>query len=66
MPHFGSAPRIVNISSVMARMGGAYSVCYTTSKAALDGATKVWAVQLGQRFNATVNRVNPGPIATDM
>lgn len=66
MPHFGPAPRIVNISSVMARMGGAYATAYTASKAALEGVTKVWAAELGQEFNATVNCVNPGPVGTDM
>lgn len=66
MPHFGTAPRIVNISSVMARMGSAYGTAYTASKAALEGVTKVWAVELGQDYNATVNCVNPGPVGTDM
>lgn len=66
MPHFGKAPRIVNISSVMARMGGEYATAYTASKAALEGVTKVWAAELGQKYNATVNCVNPGPVGTDM
>lgn len=66
MPHFGTAPRIVNISSVMARMGGSYSTAYSASKAALEGVTKVWALELGQKYGATVNCVNPGPVATDM
>lgn len=66
MPHFGNAPRIVNISSVAARMGGNMYTPYTASKAALEGVTKVWAIELGQRYGATVNCVNPGPVATDM
>lgn len=66
LPHLGNAPRIVNISSVMARMGGSYASAYCASKAALEGMTKVWAIELGQKYNATVNCVNPGPIATDM
>lgn len=66
IPHLGKAPRIVNISSVMARMGGAYATPYTASKAALEGVTKVWAAELGQAHNATVNCVNPGPVGTDM
>lgn len=66
MPHLGKAPRIVNISSVMARMGGEYATAYTASKAALEGVTKVWAAELGQSKNATVNCVNPGPVGTDM
>lgn len=66
MPHFGTAPRIVNISSVAARTGGKMYTPYTASKAALEGVTKVWAIELGQKYGATVNCVNPGPVATDM
>lgn len=66
IPYLGKAPRIVNISSVMARMGGAYATAYAASKAALEGVTKVWAAELGQNHNATVNCVNPGPVGTDM
>ncbi|KAI1620187.1 putative gluconate 5-dehydrogenase [Exophiala viscosa] len=66
LPHLGQAPRIVNISSVAARVGSAYMTAYAASKAALEGATRVWASELGHKYNATVNCVNPGPIATDM
>jgi 3-oxoacyl-[acyl-carrier protein] reductase len=55
----------VNISSVMARMGGAYATAYTASKAALEDVTKAWAAELGQNHTATVNCVNPGPVATE-
>lgn len=66
LPHLGSAPRIVNISSVAARVGTSYMSVYAASKAALEGITRVWASELGQKYNLTVNCVNPGPIATDM
>jgi NAD(P)-dependent dehydrogenase (short-subunit alcohol dehydrogenase family) len=66
MSHLGTAPRIVNVSSVLARMGGAYTAAYTASKAALEGVTKVMAIELGHKYGATVNCVNPGPVATDM
>ncbi|KAI0126183.1 putative gluconate 5-dehydrogenase [Xylariales sp. AK1849] len=66
MPYLGKAPRIVNVSSMIARLGGAYGTPYCASKAALEGVTKVWAAELGQDYNATVNCVNPGPVATDM
>lgn len=66
IPHLGKAPRIVNISSVIGRMGGAWATPYCASKAALEGVTKVWAAELGQAHNATVNCVNPGPVGTDM
>jgi NAD(P)-dependent dehydrogenase (short-subunit alcohol dehydrogenase family) len=66
MPFFGDAPRIVNLSSVMARVGSAQATAYTASKAALEGVTKVLAVELGHKYGATVNCVNPGPVDTDM
>jgi 3-oxoacyl-[acyl-carrier protein] reductase len=66
LPSLGTHPRIVNVSSVIARMGGSYSTAYCAFKAALEGVTKVWAREMGQKYNAAVNRVNPGPIATDM
>jgi NAD(P)-dependent dehydrogenase (short-subunit alcohol dehydrogenase family) len=47
-------------------MGSAYTAAYTASKAALEGVTKVMAIELGHKYGATVNCVNPGPVATDM
>jgi 3-oxoacyl-[acyl-carrier protein] reductase len=46
-------------------MGGAYATAYTASKAALEDVTKAWAAELGQNHTATVNCVNPGPVATE-
>jgi NAD(P)-dependent dehydrogenase (short-subunit alcohol dehydrogenase family) len=66
LPYLGAAPRIVNVSSVIARMGGSYSTAYCATKAALEGVTKVWALELGQKYGATVNCVNPGPVKADM
>jgi NAD(P)-dependent dehydrogenase (short-subunit alcohol dehydrogenase family) len=66
LPHLGVSPRIVNISSVIARMGGSYSTAYCATKAAIEGVTRVWAQELGQKHGATVNCVNPGPVKTDM
>ena len=66
LPHLGASPRVVNISSIAARAGPSYMTAYASSKAALEGATRVWASELGKDYNVTVNCVNPGPIATDM
>lgn len=66
IPYFGPAPRIVNISSVAARNGLPGMVAYSASKAALESITRILAQELGQRCNATINCVNPGPISTDM
>ncbi|RMX77457.1 hypothetical protein D0868_16612, partial [Hortaea werneckii] len=35
-------------------------------KAAVEGLTKVWAKELGQKYGITVNCINPGPVDTDM
>ncbi|KAF4551857.1 Enoyl-(Acyl carrier protein) reductase-like protein 20 [Elsinoe fawcettii] len=56
--------RIVNMSSVSATCGFERQSIYGGTKAALEGMTKVWARELAER--ATVNAVNPGPVATDM
>ena len=66
LPFLGPAPRIVNVSSVAARAGFNATSVYASSKAALEGMTRAWASELGHDYNATVNCVNPGPVATDM
>ncbi|KAL5329035.1 hypothetical protein ACEPPN_002544 [Leptodophora sp. 'Broadleaf-Isolate-01'] len=39
---------------------------YAASKAALEGICKVWATELGRKYDITVNCVSPGPVETDM
>ncbi|KAJ9633789.1 hypothetical protein H2201_008912 [Coniosporium apollinis] len=63
---FGRAPRIVNISSIYARSGHAGCLVYSACKGAIESATRSLARELGQRYNATVNCVNPGPVNTDL
>lgn len=60
--HWG---RIVNISSVAARIGGAVGVHYNASKAGLEGLTRGYAARLVKE-GVTVNAVAPGPVDTDM
>lgn len=60
------ANRIVNLSSISARGGYATQTVYAATKAAVEGLTRVWAKELGQEYNVTVNCVNPGPVNTDM
>ena len=57
--------RIVNISSVVARMGSPGQSNYVASKAAIEGFTSSLALELASR-NITVNAVAPGFIETDM
>ena len=64
--HIRRGGRIVNISSVSARAGYPTQSVYAASKAALEGLTRVWATELGHKYGATVNAINPGPIDTDM
>lgn len=58
--------RIVNISSISARGGYATQTVYAATKAAVEAMTKVWAKELGQKYQITVNAINPGPVDTDM
>lgn len=63
LPHDRSG-RIVNLSSVSSSLGFAGQSIYGGTKAALEAMTRSWARELSER--ATVNAVNPGPVATDM
>jgi len=57
--------RIINLSSVVARMGNPGQSNYVASKAAIEGFTRALAQEVGSR-NITVNAVAPGFVATDM
>ncbi|MCJ1225120.1 hypothetical protein MMC12_001769 [Toensbergia leucococca] len=56
--------RIVNLSSVSSSLGFVGQSVYGGTKAALEAMTRTWSRELAER--ATVNAVNPGPVATDM
>ena len=59
------AGRIINIASVVARMGNAGQANYVAAKAGLIGLTKAIAIEMASR-NITVNAVAPGFIETPM
>lgn len=63
LPHDRSG-RVVNLSSVSSSLGFVGQSIYGGTKAALESMTRTWARELSER--ATVNAVNPGPVATDM
>jgi len=57
--------RIINVTSVVARMGNAGQANYVAAKAGLIGLTKAIATEVASR-NITVNAVAPGFIVTAM
>ncbi|TVY41228.1 Dehydrogenase [Lachnellula occidentalis] len=65
LPYLQPHSRIINIGSVASRTGFAGFSIYASSKAAIEGLTRVWAVELGGN-GTTVNTVNPGPVDSDM
>ena len=65
LPRLRDGGRIVNISSVAARIPYPESAVYAMSKAALDSLGRTLAKTLGPR-GITVNTVSPGIIDTDM
>ncbi|KAG2176878.1 hypothetical protein INT43_007532 [Umbelopsis isabellina] len=65
IPHLQEYGRIINISSVAARLGLAGSSVYASSKTALESLSRVWATELADK-NVTSNSVNPGPVLTNM
>jgi len=65
LPYLQPHGRIINIGSVASRVGFAGFSLYCSSKAALEGLTRVWAAELGGN-GTTVNTVNPGPVDSDM
>lgn len=66
LPCLNDSARIVNLSSIAARLGtaGGRSV-YGATKAAVDAFTRNWALELAPR-KILVNAVAPGYVETDM
>ena len=65
LPYLKSDARIVNVSSIIARLGSQYVLIYGASKGALNALTPALADHLGEK-GITINTVAPGPIDTDL
>lgn len=65
LPYLRTPGRIINVSSVGARLGLKELSLYCSSKAAVEGMTRCFAAELGHQGH-TVNAVNPGPVQTDI
>ncbi|KAJ2964762.1 hypothetical protein NQZ79_g235 [Umbelopsis isabellina] len=65
LPYLQEYGRIINITSVAARLGIPTSMVYASSKAALESLTRVWATELAEK-NITSNIINSGPVMTSM
>lgn len=65
LPHLRRPGRIINISSVGARIGVPNMCVYLASKAGLEGLTRGLAAELGPHGH-TVNAVEPGPTKSDL
>ncbi|HEX5080726.1 MAG TPA: SDR family NAD(P)-dependent oxidoreductase [Blastocatellia bacterium] len=57
--------RIINIASVMSKIGGKYVAAYTAAKHGLLGLTRALAVELAG-YNITANAICPGYVDTPM
>ncbi|KAL9023353.1 MAG: hypothetical protein Q9180_008269 [Flavoplaca navasiana] len=62
MPRGG---RIINIGTVVSKMGMALAAVYAAAKAAQDSLTASWASELGFKHGITVNTLALGPVPTD-
>lgn len=65
VPHLRVPGRIINMTSVGARIGPPQAAMYAASKGAIEGMTRSLAHELGHAGH-TVNAVAPGPTESEM
>lgn len=64
LKNFRNGGSIVNIGSIVSTMAPPTFLAYSSSKAAVDGITRVLSKELASR-KITVNQINPGSIRTE-
>ncbi len=64
LKHFRDGGSIINIGSIASTMAPPTFLAYSSSKAAVDGITRVLSKELAAR-HITVNQINPGSIRTE-
>jgi len=57
--------RIINLSSMLAIHGGAFDICYSATKGAINSFTKSLAREVGS-YGITVNSICPSLVDTDL
>ncbi|KAI1618737.1 hypothetical protein EDD37DRAFT_280443 [Exophiala viscosa] len=65
LPYLKEGGRIINVSSIIARLGSLMLPVYGASKGALNALTIAMSEELGPK-GITINVVAPGPIKTDL
>jgi len=65
LPHMKEGGRIINIGSIISRLGSWMLPVYSASKGALNSMTIAISEELGPK-GITANVISPGPIATDL
>jgi 3-oxoacyl-[acyl-carrier protein] reductase len=65
LPYMKAGGRIINISSIAAKIGSYMLPVYASSKGALNALTGCLSEELGP-MGITINSIAPGPIATDL
>lgn len=65
LPHMKEGGRIINIGSIVSKLGHEWLAVYASAKGAINSMTVSLAQELGPR-GITINVLAPGPIKTDM
>lgn len=65
LPYMKEGGRVINVGSVISRLGSLMLAVYGASKGALNSMTVAISEELGAK-GITANVVSPGPIATDL